>query len=69
MSFSYSVMNEQTKATSDTAALEEEEVSSVQASYTMGAMTLAAGLFERDNLEGVAGIKSEETEVSVSFAF
>jgi outer membrane protein OmpU len=69
MSFSYSVMNEQTKATSDTAALEEEEVSSVQASYTMGAMTLAAGLFERDNLEGIAGAKSEETEVSVSFAF
>jgi len=69
MSFSYSVMNEQTKATSDTAALEEEEVSSVQASYTMGAMTLAASLYESDNLEGVAGAKYEETEISVSFAF
>ena len=69
MSFSYSVQNEQTNARGATAALEEEEMSAIQASYTMGAMTLAASLYESDNLEGVAGAKYEETEISVSFAF
>ena len=69
MSFSYSVQNEQTNARGATAALEEEEMSAVQASYTMGAMTVAASLYESDNVEGVAAVKYEETEISVSFAF
>ena len=69
MSFSYSIQNEQTNAIGATAALEEEEMQAVQAAYTMGAMTVAASLYESDNVEGVAAIKYEETEISVSFAF
>ena len=69
LTISYSVMNEQTNAKGATAALEEEEVSAIQAAYTMGGMTLAASLYEADALEGVAGAKYEETELSVSFAF
>ena len=69
MTFSYSVVNEQRQATSDTAALSEEEFTAIQAAYTMGGMTLAASLYESENLEGVADAKYEETELSVSFAF
>ena len=69
MSFSYSVQKEKKKAISATAALEEEEVSAVQATYTMGAMTIGASMYETDNIDGVASTKYEETELSVSFAF
>ena len=69
VTISYSVMNEQTNARGATAALEEEEISAFQAAYSMGGMTLAASLYESDNIEGVAGQKYEETELSVSFAF
>ena len=69
VTISYSVMNEQTNAHGATAALEEEEISAFQAAYSMGGMTLAASLYESDNIEGVAGQKYEETELSVSFAF
>jgi len=67
-SISYSEVNEQTKATSDTAALEEVEMSAIQGTYTMGAMTLGVSMYETDNPEGATG-KYEETELSVSFAF
>ena len=69
VTISYSVMNETTNAHGATAALEEEEISAFQAAYAMGGMTLAASLYESDNIEGVAGQKYEETELSVSFAF
>ena len=69
MSFSYSVQKETTQAIGATAALEEEEVSAIQATYTMGAMTIGASMYETDNIEGVASTKYEETELSVSFAF
>jgi len=69
MSFSYSVQKETTNAIGATAALEEEEVSAIQATYTMGAMTIGASMYETDNIEGVASTKYEETELSVSFAF
>ena len=69
VTISYSVMNEQTGAHGATAAKEEEEISAFQAAYSMGGMTLAASLYESDNIEGVAGQKYEETELSVSFAF
>ena len=69
VTISYSVMDEQTNAIGETAALEEEELSAFQAAYTMGGMTLAASMYETDNVEGVAGVKYEETELSVSFAF
>ena len=44
MTFSYSVQNEQTNAVGATAALEEEEMSAIQAAYTMGGMSVAASL-------------------------
>ena len=69
VTISYSVMDEQTNAIGETAALEEEELSAFQAAYTMGGMTLAASMYETDNVEGIAGVKYEETELSVSFAF
>jgi outer membrane protein OmpU len=69
LTLSYSKMNEQTNANGVTAALEEEELTALQAAYSMGGMTLAASLYESDNIEGVAGVKYEETELSVSFAF
>ena len=68
-SFSYSKTNETTQAVGATAALEEEEFSAVQAAYNMGGMTIAASLYDADNLDGVAAKKYEETEISVSFAF
>ena len=69
MTVSYSVQTEQTNAIGATAALEEEEMSAIQAAYSMGGMTLAASMYESENVEGVAGVKYEETELSVSFAF
>jgi len=69
ISFSYSKLNETTLANGATAALEEEEFSAIQAAYNMGGMTIAASIYEADNLDGVAAKKFEETELSVSFAF
>ena len=69
MTVSYGVQTEQTNAIGATAALEEEEMTAIQAAYTMGGMTVAASLYESENIEGVAGVKYEETELSVSFAF
>jgi outer membrane protein OmpU len=67
--FSYSKSTEKTLAVGVTAALEEEEYSAVQAAYNMGGMTIAASMYEADNLNGVAAKKYDETELSVSFAF
>ena len=67
--FSYSKTNETTQSVGATAALEEEEFSAVQAAYNLGGMTIAASMYEADNLDGVAAAKYEETELSVSFAF
>ncbi len=47
----------------------ERELESLQATYTMGAMTLGAALAETSNAGGTAGRTYEETELSVSFAF
>lgn len=69
ISVSYAKINETEQAVSDTAALQEVEMTAVQASYTMGAMTLAASVYKTDNAEGVAGDDYEETELSASFAF
>ena len=68
MSFSYAVVDEQELAVSDSTSV-ETEMSAIQATYTMGAMTLGASIYETDNPEGVTGTKYEETELSVSFAF
>ena len=45
------------------------ELESVQATYTIGAMTLGAAMAETSNAAGIAGDTYEETELSVSFAF
>ena len=67
--FSYSKTNETEQAVSDQVALQEEEFSAVQAAYNLGGMTIAASMYDADNLDGVAASKYEETELSVSFAF
>jgi outer membrane protein OmpU len=69
ITISYSQLTEQTSAIASTAALEEEEFSTTQIAYSMGAMAIRAALFESDNLDGVAGAKYEATELSVSFSF
>ena len=69
MSFSYSESNETAQANGATAAKEEETFSAIQAAYNLGGMTIAASLYDADNLDGVAAKKYEETELSVSFAF
>ena len=68
-SVSYGSQNETTQAVSTTAALLEVEMTAIQASYSMGAMTLAASMYETDNVGGVTAMTYEETELSVSFAF
>jgi outer membrane protein OmpU len=67
--FSYSKSNETEKAVSDTAALQEEEFSAIQAAYNLGGLTVAVSMYDADNLDGVAAKKYEETELSLSFAF
>ena len=67
-SFSYAEVNEKVKQNSDTTAELETEMEAMQATYTMGAMTLGVSMYETSNPEGTTG-KYEETEISVSFAF
>jgi len=66
-SFSYAEVNEEVMDALGVTSL-ETEMTALQATYTMGAMTLGASLYETDNPEGTTG-KYEETELSVSFAF
>ncbi len=68
LSISYAEVNEIVEPNSDTTAEYEVEMSALQATYTMGAMTLGMSMYETDNPEGTTG-KYEETELSVSFAF
>ena len=67
-SISYAEVTEQVEAISATTQEYETEMTALQATYTMGAMTIGASLYETDNPEGTTG-KYEETELSVSFAF
>ena len=69
ITISYSQLTEQQAAKGATAALQEEEFTTTQVAYSMGAMAIRAALFESDNLDGVAGDKYEATELSVSFSF
>jgi hypothetical protein len=68
LSFSYAESTLDSKATSD-ANLAEIELDSIQAAYSMGAMTVSAARTETSNTGGAAGESAEETQVSVSFAF
>jgi hypothetical protein len=45
------------------------ELSSIQVSYVMGAMTLSAAMSETDNASGTLAKKYEENTLAVSFAF
>ncbi len=67
-SISYAEIEEGTDNLSATTAV-QTELSALQATYTMGAMTLGVSLYETDNPGAVAATKYEETEVSLSFAF
>ena len=71
MSFSYGESTYTTKGVSDTAATTEQELESIQASYTMGAMTIMASMSEGSNIGATAagGKNYEETSVAVNFAF
>jgi hypothetical protein len=68
LSFSYGESTLDSKATSD-ANLAEIELDSIQAAYSMGAMTVSAARTETSNTAGAAGESAEETQISVSFAF
>jgi len=67
MSVSYAEVTEQVQNISTTTEM-KTEMTALQATYTMGAMTLGMSMYETDNPEGTTG-KYEETELSVSFAF
>jgi len=71
MSVSYGESTFQTQAVSATAATSEQELESVQASYTMGAMTLMGSFSEGSNIGATAagGKNYEETSVAVNFSF
>jgi len=66
---SYGTSELKTAAISDTAATIAEELTSIQAAYVMGAMTISAALSETDNMGGVSGATYEENTLAVSFAF
>ena len=68
LSFSYAEVNEKVNKISATTAELETEMTALQATCSMGAMTLGVSMYETDNPEGTTG-KYEETELSVSFAF
>jgi len=50
-----------------------QELEAIQASYTMGAMTIMASLSEGSNIgataSGAAGQNYEETSIAVNFSF
>jgi hypothetical protein len=71
MSVSYAESTFVNAAVSDTAASTEQELESIQASYTMGAMTLMGSFSEGSNIGATAtgGKNYEETSVAVNFSF
>ena len=71
MSVSYGESTFVNAAVSDTAASTEQELESIQASYTMGAMTLMGSFSEGSNIGATAagGKNYEETSVAVNFSF
>jgi hypothetical protein len=69
MSFSYGESTFVTHAVSDTVATSEQELEAIQASYTMGAMTIMGSISEGANIGTVANETYEETSVAVNFTF
>ena len=68
LSVSYGESTYTTHAIGDTAAV-ESDLDSIQAAYTMGAMTISAAMSETGNAGNVAGQTHEENEIAVTFAF
>jgi len=69
LTLSYAETEMQVQAVSSTAAGKTQEWESLQAAYSMGAMTISAALSEGSNVAGTAGANYEETSVAVNFAF
>ena len=69
LTVSYADAEVTTKATGATAALATIELDSIQAAYTMGAMTVSLAMSETDNDAGVTGNDYAENTLAVSFAF
>lgn len=69
VSVSYGESTFMTKAVSNTVASSEQELESVQASYTMGAMTIMGSFSEGSNIGTTANKNYEETSVAVNFSF
>jgi len=69
LSLSYAESEYTSHAISTTASV-TSELESVQAAYTMGAMTISAAMSETTNPgNATATTTHEETEIAVSFAF
>ena len=66
---SYGESEVEHKGVGVTAALAKIELQSVQAAYTMGAMTISAAMSETDNSAGILADKYSENTLAVSFAF
>ena len=68
-SVSYGESSYAVKQVSDTAAVPDQEYESIQASYSMGAMTIMAAMSEGSNIANEQSKNYEETSVAVNFAF
>jgi len=68
LSVSYGESTFTSHAIGATAAI-ESDLDSIQAAYTMGAMTISAAMSETGNAGNVVGQTHEENEIAVTFAF
>jgi len=68
LSVSYGESTYTSHAIGDTAAV-DSDLESIQAAYTIGAMTISAAISETGNAGNVAGRTHEENEIAVTFAF
>ena len=66
---SYAESEYLTKAQAGNAASLTQELEAIQASYTMGSMTIMASLSEGSNIAAATGKNYEETSIAVNFAF
>ena len=66
---SYAESEYLTKAQAGNAASLTQELEAIQASYTMGSMTIMASLSEGANIAAATGKNYEETSIAVNFAF
>jgi hypothetical protein len=69
LTVSYAETEMQVQAVAGGDAGNTQEWESLQAAYSMGAMTISAALSEGSNVAGTAGANYEETSVAVNFAF